>query len=253
MWERYELKQRAKIVLKRDYWKAILMSLVLALASGVEMGAGAGGFNYRFDGNDKLFRNFSCANIDWPTAVQTMLIVLIMMAVVIVVSSAIRIFLGNPLIVGGRRYFIQSSRQLDKQGCFAFAFASGNYMKIVSAMLLRDVQIFLWSLLLIIPGIIKSYAYRMVPYILAQKPDIGAKRAIELSRMMTKGQKFNIFVLDLSFIGWYMLCLLTLCIGGLFLRPYIDATMAELYNDLCNNALDKGLFQPDELGAAPVQ
>ena len=253
MWERNDLKQRAKNVLKRDYWKAILISLVLALASGAEVGTGAGSFSYRFDSKDTFSQNFSCTNIDWPTAVQLMLIVLIVMAIVIVISSVIRTFLGNPLVVGGRRYFIHSSRQLDKQGCFAYAFASGHYMKIVSAMLLRDVQIFLWSLLLVIPGIIKSYAYRMVPYILAQNPDIGAKRAIELSRMMTKGQKFNIFVLDLSFIGWYMLCLLTLCIGGIFLRPYIDATMAELYNDLSKNALDKGLFQPDELGAAPGQ
>jgi uncharacterized membrane protein len=232
MWERNDLKQRAKTVLKRDYWKAILISLVVAIASGVELGAGAGGSNYQFDNNDKLFKDFSFTNIDWPTAIQIMIIGLIVIAIVIVISSAIRTFLGNPLIVGGRRYFIQTSRELDNHGCFAFAFASGNYMKIVLAMLLRDVQIFLWTLLLIIPGIIKSYEYRMVPYILAQKPDIGAKRAIELSRQMTKGQKFNIFVLDLSFIGWYMLGLLTFCIGGIFLRPYIDTTMAELYNDL---------------------
>ena len=180
-----------------------------------------------------------------------MIIGLIVITIALVISIVIRTFLGNPLIVGGRRYFIQTTRELDNHGCFGFAFASGKYIKIVSAMLLRDVQIFLWTLLFIIPGIIKSYEYRMVPYILAQKPDIGAKRAIELSRQMTKGQKFNIFVLDLSFIGWYMLASLVFCIGVIFLQPYIDTTMAELYNDLSKNALNKGLYEPVELGGVP--
>src|SRR5665811_1203062 len=98
MWERNDLKQRAKTVLKRDYWKALLISLVVAIASGVELGAGAGGSNYQFDKNDKLFKDFSFANIDWPTAIQIMIIGLIVIAIVIVISSAIRTFLGNPLI-----------------------------------------------------------------------------------------------------------------------------------------------------------
>ena len=252
MWKRNDLKQRAKIVLKRDYWKALLISLVIAIASGVGTGGGgAGGSNYHLGKNDKIFKDFSFTNIDWSIVIQTMIIGLIVITIAIVISIAIGTFLGNPLIVGGRRYFIQTTRELDNHGCFAFAFATGNYIKIVLAMLLRDVQIFLWTLLFIIPGIIKSYEYRMVPYILAQNPNIGAKRAIELSRQMTKGQKFKIFVLVLSFIGWYMLGLLTCCIGVIFLRPYIDTTMAELYNDLSKNALDKGLYQPDELGVVP--
>jgi len=247
MWERNDLKKRAKIVLKRDYWKALLISLVIAIASGVGTGGGAGGSNYQFGKNDKIFKDFSFTNIDWPIVIQIMIIGLIVITIALVFSIVIRTFLGNPLIVGGRRYFIQTTRELDKHGCFTFAFASGNYIKIVLAMLLRDVQIFLWTLLFIIPGIIKSYEYRMVPYILAQKPNIGAKRAIELSRQMTKGQKFKIFVLDLSFIGWYLLGLLACCIGVIFLQPYIDTTMAELYNNLSKNALEKGFYHPDEL------
>jgi uncharacterized membrane protein len=87
----------------------------------------------------------------------------------------------------------------------------------------------------------------MVPYILADNPNIGYKRAIELSNNMTAGNKFNMFVLDLSFIGWYILGMLAFFIGTLFVLPYHFATEAELYLVLRKNALDSGLCSYDEL------
>mgnify|MGYP006295230481 CR=1 FL=1 len=83
--------------------------------------------------------------------------------------------------------------------------------------------------MLIIPGIIKSYAYRMVPYILAENPKIGHRRALDLSNKMTRGEKWKIFVLDLSFIGWFILGALFFGIGVFFVQPYYDATNSELY------------------------
>jgi uncharacterized membrane protein len=115
-------------------------------------------------------------------------------------------------------------------------------------MLLRGVQNFLWYLLLIIPGIIKWYAYSMVPYILADNPNIGARRAIQLSNNMTRGHKFDIFVLELSFIGWYLLGLLAIVVGVLFVRPYEDATKAELYLVLRRNALEQNMCRYEDLG-----
>ena len=76
------------------------------------------------------------------------------------------------------------------------------------------------------PGIIKSYAYRMVPYILADNPKMDAMEAIALSRKMMDGQKWNTFVLDLSFLGWYLLGILALGIGTLFVHPYKFSTDA---------------------------
>lgn len=114
-------------------------------------------------------------------------------------------------------------------------------------MLYKSVLIILWTLLLIIPGIIKSYAYRMVPYILADNPEISHKRAIEISNAMTYGQKFDIFVLDLSFIGWYILGALALGIGVLFVNPYVNATEAELYLVLRQEAIDTGICSQEEL------
>lgn len=114
-------------------------------------------------------------------------------------------------------------------------------------MLWRAFLNFLWYLLLIIPGIVKSYAYRMVPYILADNPNIGYERAVELSMKMTDGHKFNIWVLDLSFIGWYLLGILALFIGILFVMPYVNATNAELYLVLRQNALDNRICSYEEL------
>ena len=104
--------------------------------------------------------------------------------------------------------------------------------RVIGTYILKSIYIFLWSLLLIIPGIIKRYSYAMTPYILRDDPNISYNDAIELSMEMMDGNKWRLFLLDLSFIGWYLLALLTLGIGFLFLTPYIESTYANFYEDL---------------------
>ncbi|MNE91711.1 hypothetical protein D3C80_1893560 [compost metagenome] len=87
----------------------------------------------------------------------------------------------------------------------------------------------------------------MVPFILADNPNIGYRRAVDLSKQMTRGHKFRIFVLDLSFLGWIFLGLLVFFIGVLFVLPYINATKAELYLALRQQALKEGLTTEEEL------
>ncbi len=251
MWERTDLKQRAKTVLRKDYWKAFLISLVIGFAAGGGAG-GSGGSGFKFNGKDFKFKDLSFTDMDWSVVFPVLIIASFIIAIVFIVSIAIRTFIGYPLEVGGRRYYIKTVEETDNRLCFTFAFQSGNYLKIVVSMLLRDVQLFLWFLLLIIPGIVKSYEYRMVPYILAQNPQIGAKAAIQLSRRMTDGSKGKMFVLDLSFIGWYLLGFLACCVGVLFVQPYVDMTMAELYLDLRTNALNTGICQPGDLAMDPA-
>lgn len=95
----------------------------------------------------------------------------------------------------------------------------------------------LWSLLLIIPGIIASLSYSMVFYILIDNPEIKILDAIKESKRITNGYKMDILILNLSFIGWALLSCLTLGIGFLFLRPYVHTTNAILYTKLKNNSL----------------
>lgn len=97
-------------------------------------------------------------------------------------------------------------------------------------MFLRNLFIFLWTLLLVVPGIIKHYEYLMVPYILAENPGMRREEAFLISKKMMMGQKWDTFVLDLSFIGWRILEGLTFGILGIFyVEPYIQSTFAELY------------------------
>jgi len=94
---------------------------------------------------------------------------------------------------------------------------------------LRGLYVFLWSLLFVIPGIVKSYAYAMTPFIMADNPDMTANEAITASKKMMKGYKGELFLLDLSFIGWSLLCVLTLNLGNIALNPYRSAALAAFY------------------------
>jgi uncharacterized membrane protein len=107
----------------------------------------------------------------------------------------------------------------------------------------------LWSLLLIIPGIIKAYAYAMTPYILADCPDVSAADALALSQRMTKHYKGDIFTLQLTFLGWALLSLLTLgLVWILYAGPYYHTSMAAMYSQLKAHALHYKRIAPQELG-----
>lgn len=98
---------------------------------------------------------------------------------------------------------------------------------------LRGLYVFLWSLLFIIPGIVKSYSYAMTPFIMAEHPELTASQAIDASKEMMDGYKGDLFMLRLSFIGWEILSiLLTLGIGSLWLNPYMNAADAAFYREL---------------------
>ena len=96
--------------------------------------------------------------------------------------------------------------------------------------ILTAVFTFLWSLLLFIPGIIKRYAYSQAMYIIAENPNLGGREALKLSEEMMKGHKMELFVLELSFLGWHLLGAMTFFIGYIWIAPYINATMANYYN-----------------------
>lgn len=114
------------------------------------------------------------------------------------------------------------------------------------------VIVFVFSVLLYLLGyffiINRSFAYMLMPYILADNPDIGAKRSMDLSKKMMKGNKLHLFGLQLSFLGWALLALLTCGIGGLFLTPYVAQTIAEVYARLRSIAVERGDTSMEELG-----
>ena len=109
-------------------------------------------------------------------------------------------------------------------------------------MILIDIFVFLWSLLLIIPGIIKAYSYSMSWFVLADRPDLTANEARKRSMYLMKGHKWRLFCLDFSFIGWYLLSILTLGILSFWVMPYHLTARAEFYQELLRE--EKGAANP---------
>jgi len=106
------------------------------------------------------------------------------------------------------------------------------YNDSIPVMFLMTVYIFLWSLLFVIPGIIKGYSYYAAPYILAANPGMGANNAITKSKEIMNGHKLDLFVLQLSFIPWYFLCGLTLGLAAIYVIPYVETTTANFMKDI---------------------
>ena len=195
MWTRADLKTRAKVAFKRNYWTAVLVAFVMTIFSAV--GSGGNAAKSISDG----YNSGGSAE-----AIAFSLVVAAIAALSGLVLLVLSIFVGNALEVGGCRFFITNQTEQAQAGTLAYAFKSGNY------------------------GNIKSYEYLMVPYILAENPAMNRKEAFLISKKMMMGQKWNAFVLDLSFLGWRCLEAITFGILGIFyVEPYIQATIAELY------------------------
>lgn len=215
MWTRAELKENAKRFFKFNYWKMVVASIVLTIAVGgikASSGSRVSDAMKNSDGYGML-----------TAGVSMLLLVVALLAILV------NVFALKPLEVGGRRFFVVSHYQKAELGELGYGFTN-SYGNVVVTMFLRELFTVLWSLLLIVPGIVKAYEYRMIPFILAENPEISYKDAFAMSKRMMDGNKMDTFILDLSFFGWYLLTGITCGIAGLFyVNPYKYMTDAELY------------------------
>jgi len=250
MWSRDELKSRAKGALSKSYWPAFFVCLL----SGVI--AGGINFSYHFDKlpdrwNSFHFSlpdtNFRIPHIDPRYFIPVLFIFGFLGIVAVVIGLGFGFFVAAPVKVGKNKYFLDNRSGKSELATLFYSFRKGQYLNIVASMAWRTLFTFLWTLLFIIPGIVKAYAYSMVPYILADNPNIGYDRALKLSMDMTRGYKSKIFVLQLSFIGWYLLGMICLFVGVLFVNPYYEASLAEAYAEIRENAFSQGICRPQEL------
>lgn len=235
VWYCRDLKYRAKQAFRKNYWAAVVVSLILAIAVGI--GSGGGGSSSVantvthtevYDGTLRFSMN-SAAPFVWLLSAFALGALLILGSIFIL----LKIFVGNVLEVGARGFYIENLYSAPSVGKILAPFRSGQYWNIVKIMFFRDLFIFLWTLLFVIPGIVKSYEYKMIPYLLAENPGMSKQEAFDRTREMMYGQKGNAFVLDLSFLPGLFLNAFTFNILGiLYLQPYMDATQAELYDVL---------------------
>lgn len=217
---------------------------VYGLLAGNDSGVGSG-VSFHFNGG--RFDEFGHRAAEWIT--RYLPIIITTGTIVTLIAIAYSVFVANIIEIGKDRYFtLCRYNKIEFSELFS-GFRGGYYMSNVKTMFIMNLKIFLWSLLLIVPGIIKSLSWMMVPYILAENPNISTERAMEISEKATYGEKWEIFVLGLSFIGWYMLGALACGIGVIFVMPYSEATHAELYGALRYKAVHTGICSKNEIGA----
>ncbi len=282
MWKRKEIKEKAKKVVYKNYWTAVVVCFLIALFTG-EFGTSTIGIwqegdsldpNYvihelenKVEEIDQIDTYFTNRDIQ-RTLTDTQLKILeateanlnnvlrpqkyifkiwdaitsfhinqpklgIGLSIGAVIALAFTILVADPLIVGGKKYFINAQEEKNaKLKNLGEIFQKEHWLNIVIIMFLRNLYNALWYLT-IVGGIIKTYEYRMIPYLLAENPNIKRKEAFKLSKQMMKGNKWKSFVLDISFFGWYFLSVLTFgLLSILYVNPYNAATNAELYVEL---------------------
>lgn len=238
MWTRKELKTRAKKTFYGNYWRCVAVGLIfMLLFAGSAGGSSSAGQNESTQSIQELQAGLQSASAAGGVSVGVIIAAILgVFAVVFLISFLVNVFLIQPVSVGVSRFFMDNAKEPARVGTIFHGFKNGRYLKNVGTILVMNIFIALWSLLLVIPGIVKAYQYRMVTYLLAEDTELGVMECLRRSKEMMQGHKWNSFVLDLSFIGWGFLSAITCNIVGIFyVYPYILATDAELYLELKKN------------------
>ncbi|HHT7068335.1 DUF975 family protein [Bacillus thuringiensis] len=157
------------------------------------------------------------------------------------IVDIITTFMVGPLTLGGYYLALHIIREKDARIGHIFRwFTTGSkFIKSFLLYIVVNIYIFLWFLLFIIPGIIKSFSYAMTYFIINDHPEYSINQAITESRRMMDGHKMEYFILCLSFIGWFILSCITLGIGFLWLIPYFYTTSAAFYEEIAEEYYEK--------------
>ena len=234
MWDRSVFKQRAKEIMNQHYLMVFLACFIATFLGAIN--ASDNGLKLKFSTNSGLCLNLSVGPLSHSYRITMIhsaagIIAFFTVLATIVIGILLSSFVFNIFRVGFCRYLVltQQNRRPPDLGELFWGFSCGHYLNLVKVMFFQNLYIFLWSLILVIPGIVKAYEYTCVPYILAEFPDLDHKEALALSSAMTDGHKADIFILGLSFIGWELLGILLLGIGSFFVAPYVQLTNGEMY------------------------
>ena len=256
MWDRKELKAKGKAAYNANKVACIIAALILMIAGGLGSGSTASpsvtvrnqlnskdqvveSYDDSQSGNDAVTVEVNGQDLNAGEIEHNILPVAIFSSVVfflILIAATVGLMVLalvlNPLHVGARKFFIQNASDPETKvdGMNVGSVFGKNYRDIVFSMFSTQLINLLWALLLIVPGIYKAYCWRLVPFIIADEPDISGKEARARSTKMMNGSKWASFVLDLSFIGWKLVGAITFGIVNIvFTNPYEAATDTELY------------------------
>ncbi|MCR5656125.1 MAG: DUF975 family protein [Butyrivibrio sp.] len=237
MWTRAMLKENGRYSMQRNYWycMAALMGF-FAIAGGAGNFAGLY-YNFTMFPRMAMYGGSSYSGVPSESMMLAMFSGMLgSFIVMFFITFALRVVLVYPIQVGLNKFFIMNRTSVRTDVSYlVFAFKNG-YGNILKTMFITRMFLLLWYCLCIVPGIIKSYSYMLVPYILADNPNMDTMEAIDLSKKMMDGHKAEAFVLGLSFIGWIFLSYFTCGILLYFyVIPYMMATYTEFYTAIKEN------------------
>ena len=214
-----ELRLKARESLKGNYWYAVLAALIAAIFGALMVNGGS----YSLDIEERATELFGTL----PRMIRAYLVIAASAAGAV---NLVAFILGGVVQIGYAQYLLkQQDREVNSVKDLFSQF--DRFGQGFLQAFLRGLYTFLWSLLFVIPGIVKSFGYAMTPFLMAEDPNLTAKEAIKLSQEKMMGHKGELFCLGLSFIGWSLLAALTGGIGNIFLNPYMNAAYAAFYRD----------------------
>ena len=223
-----EFRSIARLALKGKWPVAILAGFIVVLLGG-SVSPATFSYTVNVDVSDTSsaldLGNSASLLPDWIPAVATV------MLVAAIIYAILYFVVGSVIAIGYAKFNLDVVDHGDVKMGTIFS-CMHMWKTAVVTRLLTSLIIFLWSLLLIIPGIIAAYSYAMTDYILAENPDMKATEAMKASKEMMKGNRFRLFCLELSFIGWVILCLFTCGLGAFALKPYEEAAYAAFYREV---------------------
>lgn len=218
-----EQKKRALSQLKGNWSNPVITTLLFGVMS-VAASVVLSGMIFFF-----TFILSVLLSITTATSAQDFTLIVFILQIVFRILSFIVNLLIIPLSLGLIKYFLMFAKSQKPSIANLFDGYKYSFGNSILASILVSIYTFLWTLLLIVPGIIKKYAYSMTLFIIADEPNISANEAIKKSEAMMKGYKWNYFLLELSFIGWALLAIFTCGIGYLWLTPYMQTTTLHFY------------------------
>lgn len=232
-----EFRAVARNRMRGKWGNIILATLIAGLLGGLVTGGTGGSFNYKQEPEETYYL------LSNPK-------LLITVTVIALVASAlailIHLFFSNIVRVGYSRYLLnvvdQQEQKIDDLfSCFQ------DYGKTFRLGFFRDIRVFLWSLLFIIPGILAHYNYSMAAFIMLDHPEYTENQCLEESKRLMYGKRWRLFCLELSFIGWYFLSVLSFGIGSIWVCPYENVTYAVFYRHISAPQTDEAIefIDPD--------
>ena len=239
---RAEIKENAKSYLRSMYMPMVCVGIIMALAGGALLRSNSADTPY----SEGILFHFGSFTWKLPDMIG-MPIKALLSVITLVLVILVAVYVKNPIEYGAKSWFRHLTDGTEEGRVFS-AFGSPDYHRIVKTMFLRDVHVFVWSLLFVIPGFVKHYEYYFVPQLLEDHPDMTAEEILALCSDMTFGRKASLFEFDLSFFGWYLLEGLTRGISGiLFSYPYKYMSTQLLYLDWQENGYDPMFIPEDDL------